>query len=64
MLDVHWKSLMPELSEARDEASLALVRRYRAAEARSQKERLESSRQAQVVSLSFARNERRWKKGR
>lgn len=64
MLDTHWKSLLPELEQARDEASLALARRYRAAEERSQRAQLDSSRQAQVVSLSWARNERRWKRTR
>lgn len=64
MLDTHWKSLMPELAETRDEASLALARRYRAAEERTRRTQLESTRQAQVVSLSWARNERRWRKSR
>jgi hypothetical protein len=64
MLDVHWKSLMPELTEARDQSSLELQRRYRAAEARAEKRLLDSGKEARVVSLSWARNERRFRKAR
>ena len=64
MLDVHWKSLLPELRESQDAVSVEIRRRYRAAELESEKRLLDSTKQAQVVSLSWARNERRFRRSR
>lgn len=64
MLDVHWRSLLPELSESRDEETLALERRYMNAEAKARREQSRVEKQAQVISLSWARNERRFKRAR
>lgn len=64
MLDVHWRNLLPELGESRDEVSVELERRYRDAEARARREQSRASKEAQVISLSWARNERRFKRAR